>query len=142
MISASAKRRKARDAALLRLWTGVEIGTKVTVHRANGRGLRTVTLCEPFALHSGAYVRVQGIDGNTHLRRLTIGWDVASDSEHTDERLPWNHCAEKEIQRLRAAMVHAMDDAEWGAKNAGIVSVERKRFQEIAKRLKTALEKK
>jgi hypothetical protein len=47
-----------------------------------------------------------------------------------------------EIQRLRAAMVHAMDDAEWGAKNAAAGTKQRKRFQEIASRLKAALEKK
>jgi hypothetical protein len=140
MTSASTKRQKHRDAALLAKWTGTAIGTRVTVHRANGRTIKTITLCEPFALHAGAYVRVQGIDGKTHLRRLTPGWEPTGRPEYADDRLPWNAKAEKEIQRLRAAMVHAMDDAEWGAKTAGAPS--RERFAGIARRLRAALEKK
>jgi hypothetical protein len=50
--------------------------------------------------------------------------------------------ANAEIQRLRAAMVHAMDDAQSGAMYAPVQSVERARFLGIARRLKSALEKK
>lgn len=32
--------------------------------------------------------------------------------EYADDRLPWNDKAEKEIQRLRAEMEHAMRDCE------------------------------
>ena len=45
-----------------------------------------------------------------------------------------------EIRRLRAAMVHAMDDAWDGARNSR--EPLRERFAVIARRLRTALEKK
>lgn len=141
MTSAGTKRRTQRDAELLAQWTGTTIGTKVTVHRANGSFLKTVTLSDPFSLHAGAYVRVQGIAGNTHLRRVTRGWDTAPEPEHTAEHLPWNASAEMEIQRLRVAMVHAMDDAEWIAMLPDARADVKRRASRALEALRAALEK-
>jgi diphthamide synthase subunit DPH2 len=47
-----------------------------------------------------------------------------------------------EIRRLRAAMVHAMDDAHWGAMVCSAGTQHQRRFSSIERRLKTALEKK
>jgi len=60
---------------------------------------------------------------------------------YSDAPLPWNHRAEKEIQRLRAAMVHAMDDC---AQALGLdVSGKARLLVNAAHTaLKTALEKK
>lgn len=74
------KRRDARDAALLKEWSGTPIGQRVTVQRANGEELKTVTLTSPFALDGrGAYVRVEGVPGNTHLRRVSKGWNPSGE---------------------------------------------------------------
>jgi len=46
--------------------------TPVTVKRANGETLDTITECGPFFFNGGAYVRVHGIPGNTRLDRVTL----------------------------------------------------------------------
>jgi hypothetical protein len=62
-----------------------------------------------------------------------------------DAFLPWDKRAaraETENQRLRAAMVHAMDDCEHLAKFPGAGLRERAALRAIAKSLKAALGKK
>lgn len=74
-------RRNQRDEALLAEWAGTTMGQRVTVKRSNGTELRTTILCAPFSLDGrGAYVLVDGITGNTHLRRVTKGWNPASEA--------------------------------------------------------------
>lgn len=75
--------------------------------------------------------------GSTKRRHKRTG----DDAPYSDAALPWNHRAEKEIQRLRTAMVHAMDDAATGAR-APTSWDARRALEVIAKNLKTALEKK
>lgn len=135
-----------RDEALLMEWQGTPIGTRVTVHRANGETIKTITLCEPFSLAAGAYVRVHGIAGNTHLRRVDRGWNDYADSKkrrpsirELQRRLvAWR---DAEIRRLRAAMAHAMDDCE-AAIRAGVRSRASTYVFAAHAALKTALEEK
>lgn len=61
---------------------------------------------------------------------------------YADEHLPWNSKAEKEIQRLRAAMVHAMDAAEGCARSPMAGLWQRHVLKGIARILTVALEKK
>jgi len=75
MTSRSTIRRRERDTALIREWEGTPVGQRVTVRRANGEVLKTITQTSPFALETGAYVVVDGISGNTALHRVTRGWN-------------------------------------------------------------------
>lgn len=71
MVSASTDRRhlKAYHLYLDRLhWPS---GMAVTVRRANGTTLKTVTESRPWFDNGGAYVRVAGIPGNTRLGRVS-----------------------------------------------------------------------
>lgn len=66
------KRRHEKARALYlerRLWIA---GVAVTVKRANGETLETVTECRPWFDRGGAYVRVRGIPGNTRLSRVSL----------------------------------------------------------------------
>lgn len=73
--SDSTRRRRQRNAERFDLWRDFEEGGRVTVQRANGGQLRTVTISEPWLTdEGGAYVRVKGIPGNTALRRVVKGW--------------------------------------------------------------------
>lgn len=72
MASASTKRRHARALALYRKRCHWAVGTPVTVRRANGGTLVTVTSSIVWASAGGAYVRVEGIPGNTRLDRVTL----------------------------------------------------------------------
>ena len=74
MTSRSTIRRRERDAALIREWAGTPMGQRVTVLRANGVSLKTITISHPFATDTGSYVAVEGIPGNTALHRVTRGW--------------------------------------------------------------------
>lgn len=67
----STKRRHEKAWALYqqcRMWP---VGSAVTVRRANGETLDTVTE-SPVWCACGAYVRVRGIPGNTRLDRVTL----------------------------------------------------------------------
>lgn len=76
MSSARTRRRAQRDEQLLVEWAGTVVGQRVTVARDNGAALKTIITTAPFALpRGGAYVRVDGITGNTHLRRVSMGWN-------------------------------------------------------------------
>jgi hypothetical protein len=113
MTSASTRRRHERNAELVGEWVDVRKGQRVTVRRDNGKVLKTVT--ESMAtLVDGkhAMIRVAGIPGNTRLGRVRLGWNP--DEATAPERCPrtMEQRQEVEIQRLRAAMVHAMDDCE------------------------------
>lgn len=62
------------------------------------------------------------------------------DAGYMADGLPWNERAEKEIQRLRAAMVHAMDDCEAEA-NQSCSMTTVIALLGVAQRLRSALEK-
>lgn len=71
MASKSTDRRRVQARALYLSLRGLPAGTAVTVRRANGETLDTVTECRPWFDRGGAYVRVRGISGNTRLDRVT-----------------------------------------------------------------------
>lgn len=147
MTSASTKRRHKRNAALFAEWAGVPIGQRVTVRRARGDVLKTVTESRAeFVNGKHAMIAVAGVPGNTRLDRVTLGWSPGPKdgdaAPYSDAPLPWNHRAEKEIQRLRVAMVHAMDDCEAAADHKGNPVSTKSVLLGVAARLKTALEKK
>lgn len=74
------KRRSERDAGLLAEWAGTPPGQRVTVQRANGEELKTILLYGPFSQDGrGAYVRVEGIAGNTALHRVSRGWNPSGE---------------------------------------------------------------
>lgn len=72
MTSASTKRRHAKAYDLFRAWRDWPLGQSVTVKRANGETLETVTESAVWYARGGAYVRVHGIPGNTRLDRVTL----------------------------------------------------------------------
>jgi hypothetical protein len=113
----------------------------------NARSVRASVL----KFHRFANTWLDGVDSNIRHKRQAAARAQVQVVRNAMDDLPelveaaimsGGPHANAEIQRLRAAMVHAMDDAEWGAKNAAAGTKQRKRFQEIASRLKTALEKK
>lgn len=67
----SNKRRYEADHRLFVAWS-YPPGTPVIVKRANGATLRTHTTSPAFMGEVGAYVTVEGIPGNTALRRVSI----------------------------------------------------------------------
>lgn len=71
MTSQSTKRRHDKAQALYEKRRHWPLGTPVTVCRANGGTLVTVTESHVFRHEGGAYVRVSGIPGNTRLDRVT-----------------------------------------------------------------------
>lgn len=141
MSSASTKRRHKRDAALFAEWVGTPIGQRVTVARANGTTLKTITGSGPVLYDGSAMIRVEGIPGNTRLERVTLGWNPAPKAapkrpKTLEQRL------EVEIQRLRAAMVHAIDDCEAALRYPDLPANTRAWLRRAAVGLKAALEKK
>lgn len=76
MTSASTKRRRKRNAALFSEWVGTPIGQRVTVTRANGTTLKTITESGPMMVdNKHAMICVKGIPGNTRLDRVRKGWN-------------------------------------------------------------------
>lgn len=71
MTSRSTERRHEENQRLFFGWNH-PVGTPVLVRRANGTTLRTVTTSRSFTLSGGAYVTVEGIPGNTALRRVSL----------------------------------------------------------------------
>jgi hypothetical protein len=71
MVSASTDRRHRKAWELYKECMDWSTGTPVTVQRANGTTLKTVTESRPWFDRGGAYVRVRGIPGNTRLDRVT-----------------------------------------------------------------------
>ena len=70
---ATTSRRHERNRALVEQWLA-PVGTTVTVERANGERLVTVTESGAFLLDGKhAFIRVRGIPGNTRLSRVTVG---------------------------------------------------------------------
>lgn len=76
MSSASTHRRARRNASLMLKWANTPPGQRVTVRRANGTTLKTITTTAPYITdNGGAYIVVEGIPGNTALHRVTKGWN-------------------------------------------------------------------
>lgn len=67
----STDRRHAENRRLFEAWPH-PAGTPCVVRRANGKMLKTCTTGAAFMSGGGAYVTVEGIPGNTALRRVAL----------------------------------------------------------------------
>lgn len=65
--------RHAKNRVLVAMWSA-PIGATVTVERANGNRLVTVTESGAFLVdNKHAFIRVRGIPGNARLHRVRLG---------------------------------------------------------------------
>lgn len=72
MTSRSTERRHQKNREAVVAWTH-PVGTRVKVRRANGRDLTTWPETTAFLVDNAhAFIRVQGIPGNTRLDRVRV----------------------------------------------------------------------